>query len=221
MKLLFHALAKFLAGLLFMSLLLFLSAGTIAYPCAWLFLVLLFTPMLMMGIVLFVQAPELLAKRLNSRERESAQKGVMAVSLLLFAAVFVFAGLDFRFGWSRIPVWATILASVVQLAAYGMYAEVMRENAYLSRTVEVQKNQTVVDTGLYGVIRHPMYTATIFLFLAMPLVLGSWVAFAIMLLFPAALIARIRNEEKVLEEGLAGYRAYKQKVKYRLVPFVW
>lgn len=221
MKLLFQALGKFLSGFVLMGLLLFLAAGTMAYPCAWLFLALLFLPMLIMGAVLLVKAPELLAKRLDSREKESAQKGVLAVSGVMFLAVFILAGLDFRFGWSHLPAGVTVAAAIIQLAAYGMYAEVMRENAYLSRTVEVQSGQRVIDTGLYGVIRHPMYTATIFLFLAMPLVLGSWVSFAVMLIFPVTIVFRIRNEEKVLEEGLTGYREYEQRVKYRLIPFVW
>lgn len=220
-KLLISALIKFLAGLVLMGLVLFLPAGTMAYPNAWLFLGLLFIPMLLLGIVLFLKVPALLEKRLQSKEKENTQKGVVAASGLMFIGSFVLAGLDFRFGWTHVPVWLVIVAAVVLLASYGMYAEVMRENAYLSRTVEVQENQKVIDTGLYGVIRHPMYTATIFLFLAMPLVLGSWIAFAVMLLYPAAIVARIGNEEKVLEEGLQGYAEYKKKVKYRLLPFVW
>lgn len=220
-KLLFSALTKFLAGLVLMGMVLFLPAGTWDYFNAWLFLGLLFVPMLILGGILFMKAPELLEKRLQSKEKESTQKGVVAISGLMFIGSFVLAGLDFRFGWTNVPEWVVAVAAVILLAAYGMYGEVMRENAYLSRTVEVQENQKVIDTGLYGVIRHPMYTATIFLFLAIPVVLGSWIAFAVMLLYPAAIIARIGNEEKVLEEGLAGYKEYKQKVKYRLVPFVW
>ena len=220
-KLLLSALTKFLAGIVFMGLVLFLPAGTWNYFNAWLFLGLLFIPMLILGIVLFFKAPELLEKRLQSKEKESTQKGVVAASGLMFIGSFVLAGLDFRFGWTNVPAWVVTVAAVVLLASYGMYGEVMRENAYLSRTVEVQENQKVIDTGLYGVIRHPMYTATIFLFLAIPLVLGSWIAFAVMFLYPAAIIARIGNEEKVLEEGLQGYTEYKKKVKYRLVPFVW
>jgi len=220
-KLLISALTKFLAGLILMGLGLFLPAGTWNYPNAWLFLGLLFIPMLMLGVILFVKAPELLEKRLQSKEKESTQKGVVAVSGLMFLGSFVLAGLDFRFGWTNVPSWVVAVAAVVLLASYGMYGEVMRENAYLSRTVEVQENQKVIDTGLYGVIRHPMYTATIFLFLAMPVVLGSWLAFAVMLLYPVVIVARIGNEEKVLEEGLPGYMEYKKKVKYRLVPFVW
>ena len=220
-KLLLSALTKFIAGIVLMGLVLFLPAGTWNYFNAWLFLGLLFIPMMILGVVLFMKAPELLEKRLQSKEKESTQKGVVAVSGLMFIGAFVLAGLDFRFGWTNVPVWVVATAAIVLLASYGMYGEVMRENAYLSRTVEVQENQKVIDTGLYGVIRHPMYTATIFLFLAIPLVLGSWIAFAVMLLYPAAIIARIGNEEKVLEEGLQGYTEYKKKVKYRLVPFVW
>lgn len=220
-KLLLSALTKFIAGIVLMGLVLFLPAGTWNYFNAWLFLGLLFIPMMILGVVLFMKAPELLEKRLQSKEKESTQKGVVAVSGLMFIGAFVLAGLDFRFGWTNVPAWVVTVAAIVLLTSYGMYGEVMRENAYLSRTVEVQENQKVIDTGLYGVIRHPMYTATIFLFLAMPLVLGSWIAFAVMLLYPAAIIARIGNEEKVLEEGLQGYTEYKKKVKYRLVPFVW
>jgi len=170
---------------------------------------------------LFLKAPELLRKRLNSKEKETAQVGIVAASALMFIGAFVAAGLDFRFGWTVVPIWLVALAAAVQFASYGLYAEVMRENAYLSRTVEVQENQKVVDTGLYGVVRHPMYTATILLYLAMPIVLGSWIAFVIMLCYPVIIIFRIRNEEKVLEQGLAGYKEYKQKVKYRLIPFIW
>lgn len=220
-KLLLSALTKFLAGLVLMGLVLFLPAGTWNYFNAWLFLGLLFIPMLILGVVLFFKAPELLKKRLQSKEKESTQKGVVAISGLMFIGSFVLAGLDFRFGWTNVPAWLVMAAAIVLLSSYGMYGEVMRENAYLSRTVEVQENQKVIDTGLYGVIRHPMYTATIFLFLAIPLVLGSWLAFAVMLLYPVAIVMRIGNEEKVLEEGLQGYTEYKKKVKYRLVPLIW
>ena len=220
-KLLLSALTKFIAGHVLMGLVLFLPAGTWDYFNAWLFLGLLFVPMLILGGILFMKAPELLEKRLQSKEKESTQKGVVAISGLMFIGSFVLAGLDFRFGWTNVPEWVVAVAAVILLATYGMYGEVMRENAYLSRTVEVQENQKVIDTGLYGIIRHPMYTATIFLFLAIPVVLDSWISFAVMLLYPAAIIVRIGNEEKVLEEGLVGYKEYKQKVKYRLVPFVW
>ena len=220
-KLLAQGLIKLLAGVLMLGLVLFLPAGTWAYPNAWLFCGLLFVPMLVLGALLLWKAPALLEKRLNTKEQEKTQMAVVAVSSLLFLAAFVAAGLDFRFGWTHVPIWLVCLAAVLQLAAYGLYAEVMRENAWLSRTVEVQENQKVIDTGLYGIIRHPMYTSTVLLFLAMPLVLGSWVSFAIMLLYPVVIVFRIRNEEQVLEAGLAGYREYKQRVRCRLLPFIW
>ena len=220
-KLLAQGLLKMLSGMLIVGLVLFLPAGTWNYFNGWLFCGLLFLPMLVLGALLLWKAPALLEKRLNTKEQAKTQMAVVAVSSLLFLAAFVAAGLDFRFGWTHVPIWLVCLAAVLQLAAYGLYAEVMRENAWLSRTVEVQENQKVIDTGLYGIIRHPMYTSTVLLFLAMPLVLGSWVSFAIMLLYPVVIVFRIRNEEKVLEEGLAGYREYKQRVRYRLLPFIW
>ena len=220
-KLLAQGLIKLLAGVLMLGLVLFLPAGTWAYPNAWLFCGLLFVPMLVLGALLLWKAPALLEKRLSAKEQEKAQVAVVAVSSLMFVAAFVVAGLDFRFGWTHVPTWLVCLAALIQLAAYGLYAEVMRENAWLSRTVEVQENQKVIDTGLYGVVRHPMYTATILLFLAMPLVLGSWLSFAIMLLYPVLILFRIRNEEKVLEAGLEGYVEYKQRVRYRLIPYIW
>ena len=220
-RLLAQGLLKMLSGMLIVGLVLFLPAGSWNYFNGWLFCGLLFLPMLVLGALLLWKAPALLEKRLNTKEQEKAQMAVVAVSSLLFLAAFVAAGLDFRFGWTHVPIWLVCLAAVLQLAAYGLYAEVMRENAWLSRTVEVQENQKVIDTGLYGIIRHPMYTATILLFLAMPLVLGSWVSFAIMLLYPVVIVFRIRNEEQVLEAGLAGYREYKQRVRCRLLPFIW
>ena len=220
-KLLAQGLLKMLSGMLIVALVLFLPAGSWNYFNGWLFCGLLFLPMLVLGALLLWKAPALLEKRLNTKEQEKPQMAVVAVSSLLFLAAFVAAGLDFRFGWTHVPIWLVCLAAVLQLAAYGLYAEVMRENAWLSRTVEVQENQKVIDTGLYGIIRHPMYTATILLFLAMPLVLGSWVSFAIMLLYPVVIVFRIRNEEQVLETGLAGYREYKQRVRCRLLPFIW
>ena len=220
-KLLAQGLLKMLSGMLIVALVLFLPAGSWNYFNGWLFCGLLFLPMLVLGALLLWKAPALLEKRLNTKEQEKPQMAVVAVSSLLFLAAFVAAGLDFRFGWTHVPIWLVCLAAVLQLAAYGLYAEVMRENAWLSRTVEVQENQKVIDTGLYGIIRHPMYTATILLFLAMPLVLGSWVSFAIMLLYPVVIVFRIRNEEQVLETGLAGYREYKQRVRYRLLPVIW
>ena len=220
-KLLAQGLLKMLSGMLIVALVLFLPAGSWNYFNGWLFCGLLFLPMLVLGALLLWKAPALLEKRLNTKEQEKTQMAVVAVSSLLFLAAFVAAGLDFRFGWTHVPIWLVCLAAVLQLAAYGLYAEVMRENAWLSRTVEVQENQKVIDTGLYGIIRHPMYTSTILLFLAMPLVLGSWVSFAIMLLYPVVIVFRIRNEEQVLEAGLAGYREYKQRVRCRLLPFIW
>ena len=221
MKLLINALTKYLAGLVMVALLLFPAAGGLDYMNGWLFIALLFVPMFLLGLVLFLKAPELLKKRLNNREKESAQKGVVLAALLVFVGAFVLAGLDHRFGWSDMPGWLVAAASVLLLISYGLYAEVMRENAYLSRTVEVQEGQKVVDTGLYGLVRHPMYAVTIMLFLSMPLVLGSWISFALLLLYPLVIIFRIKNEEKVLEEGLEGYSEYKKKVKYRLIPGIW
>lgn len=216
-----RAVSKYLAGLVMVALLLFVPAGSLAYPNGWLFISLLFIPMLVLGLVLLFKAPELLEKRLNAKEEQGEQRKVVGLSALLFLAGFVTAALDFRFGWSQLPGWLVLAASAVLLLSYGMYAEVMLENAYLSRTVEIQENQKVIDTGLYGIIRHPMYTSTILLFLSIPLVLGSGIAFLLFLAYPVLIAKRIRNEEQVLEEGLAGYREYKQKVKYRLIPFIW
>ena len=221
MKLFGKALIKFTIGLLLVGALLFLPAGSLLYVNAWLFIALLFAPMLLLGAVLLVKAPKLLEKRLNAKETEGTQKGVVAISGLMFVVGFVVAGLDYRFGWSHVPLWAVAVASVVLLLAYALYAEVMRENAYLSRTIEVQENQTVVDTGLYGIVRHPMYAATLWLFLAIPLVLGSWWSLVCFLPYIAVIVVRIRNEEKVLEAGLVGYTEYKKRVRYRLIPFVW
>lgn len=222
MKLLLKALAKCVTGLLCLGAVLFLPAGTLHYPGAWLLIAILFIPMVFLGVILYVKAPELLKKRLNSKEENKDQKTIIALSSALFAAMFVLAGLDFRFGWSHLPTWMVIAAAVIFLIGYGLYAEVMRENAYLSRTVEVQEGQTVIDTGLYGVVRNPMYFATVLLFLAMPLVLGSLCAFLLMLAGYFPIIAwRIRDEEKTLAEGLPGYRDYMAKVKYRLFPLIW
>lgn len=221
MKLLFQALTKLILGLVLVGILLFLPAGTLAYPGAWLFLSLLFLPMLILGTVLLIKAPKLLEKRLNHREKESTQKGVIALSGLLFPAGFILSALDFRFWWSEVPLWLTVIASILFLSGYAMYAEVMRENAYLSRTVEVQEGQKVISTGLYGVVRHPMYLATLLMFLPIPLILGSFWGLIPMALYPAVIVIRIQNEEQVLTEGLEGYAEYKNKVKYRLLPFVW
>ena len=221
MKLLVNALIKFLAGLLLVGALLFLPAGSFGYTNAWLFIAILFLPMLLLGIVLLIKSPALLAKRLDAKEKQNTQKGVVAASGLLFLAGFIVAGLDFRFGWTCVPEWCVILASVILIASYALYAEVMRENAYLSRTIEVQEGQKVVDTGLYGIVRHPMYSATLMLFLAMPVVLGSVYAFIIFLVYPFIIAKRIKGEELLLENELAGYREYKKKVKYRLFPGIW
>lgn len=221
MKLLCNAFLKFLSGLAVVFLLLFLPAGTFRFWNAWLFTALLFLPMLAVAVFLFARAPELLAKRLNTREQEGTQKAVVALSALLLSGGLLLAGLDFRFGWSRIPVWLTFLAAVVQVIAYGLYVEVMRENAFLSRTVEIQAEQKVIDTGLYGIVRHPMYLAVTLLFLSIPLVLGSWPCFVVFLFAPLLLVLRISNEEKVLEQGLPGYTEYKKRVRYRMIPFIW
>lgn len=222
MKLFLNALAKAGMGLLCFGLLLFLPAGTFRYQNAWFLMAILFIPMIFVGIVLYYKAPELLKKRLHTHEENAVQKSVILLSSLLFAAVFVLSGIDFRLQWSHLPPWIIIAASIVFLVGYGLYVEVMRENAYLSRTVEVQKNQKVIDTGLYGVVRHPMYFSTILLFLSMPVVLGSLYAFLLMLCcYPAIIAWRIRDEEKILTEGLMGYKEYTLKVKYRMIPFIW
>lgn len=221
MKLLVKALIKFLIGLLLVGTLLFAPAGSFGYINGWLFIGLLFIPMIFLGIVLFIKAPALLEKRLNAKEDEKTQKGVVALSGILFIGGFVVAGLDFRFGWSHVPTPVIIAASVVLLVSYTLYAEVMRENAYLSRTIEVQEYQKVVDTGLYGIVRHPMYAVTVWLFLSIPVVLGSWWSLLCFVPYIAVIVVRICNEEKVLEAGLDGYAEYKTRVKYRLLPFIW
>lgn len=221
MKLLINALAKFFCGLLLVGLLVFVPAGTLYYTYGWLLIGLLFIPMLIAGLVMFFKSPDFLAKRLDAKEKQRAQKGVVALSGLMFIAGFVVAGLDFRFGWSKMPAAVTVAASVLFLAAYVLYAEVMRENAYLSRTIKVEKGQTVVDTGLYGIVRHPMYMATILLFLMIPIVLGSWYALIVFAFYPAIIIVRLKDEEDLLTRELPGYAEYKKKVKYRIIPSVW
>jgi protein-S-isoprenylcysteine O-methyltransferase Ste14 len=221
MKLLVSALTKFICGIFCVGLLVFLPAGTLEFKGGWLFLSVLFIPIFIMGIVLLIKAPSLLEKRLNGKEKEDTQKGVVAFSGLIFVVGFIIAGLDFRFFWSFVPKWLVITAVILFLASYLIYAEVMRENAYLSRTIEVSDNQTVVDTGLYSVVRHPMYMATILMFLMIPLILGSFVSFIVFLGYPVIIAVRISNEEKVLTEQLKGYAEYKQKVKYKIIPFVW
>lgn len=220
-KLFIQAITKFACGLLIVAILLFLPAGTFDFWQAWLLLGILFIPMFCAGIVMMVKNPDLLRKRLDAKEEQSEQKQVILLSGLMFIAAFVIAGLNRRFGWFILPSWVSIVAAVLFLVAYALYAEVLRENTYLSRTIEVQENQTVVDTGLYGIVRHPMYMTTLLLFLSMPLVLGSPFSFAIMLLYIPIIAKRIRNEEEVLEAGLDGYAEYKTRVKYRLIPFVW
>lgn len=210
-----------LAGFAMLAALLFVPAGTWQFYQAWVMLGVLFVPMAIMGVVMLVRNPELLSKRLNAKEKEQEQKWVVALSGILFVANFVVAGLNVRYGWCVLPWWVVGAASVVFLFAYALYAEVLRENAYLSRTIEVQENQQVISTGLYGIVRHPMYGATVLLFLAMPLVLASPISFLIMLLYIPIIHIRIKNEEKVLTEGLKGYREYKQKVTYKVIPFVW
>ncbi len=216
-----RAVTRFFAGLLVIGALLFLPAGTFRYPQGWLLIGILFVPMFFAGLVMMKKTPELLEKRLNVREREAEQQAVILFSAVMFLAAFMIAGLNFRFGWMILPSKFSHIAAAVFLLAYVLYAEVLRENAYLSRTVEVQEDQKVIDTGLYGIVRHPMYMATVLLFLAMPLVLGSPISFLIMLCYIPIIVKRIRNEEQVLEDGLPGYKEYKTKVKYRLIPFIW
>ena len=221
MKLLINALVKFFCGALLVGLLIFLPAGTLAFAKGWLLMGLLFGPMFIAGLVMLRKSPAFLEKRLDVKEKRSAQQGVVKLSGLMFVAGFVVAGLDFRFGWSHMPQAVTIAAAVLFLLAYALYAEVMRENAYLSRTIRVEEGQTVVDTGLYGIVRHPMYMATLLLFLVMPLVLGSWWALIPFAFYPAIIISRLKDEEELLTRELAGYEAYKKKVKYRILHFIW
>ena len=220
-KLFSQALTKFFSGVVIFGVLIFLPAGSLHYWQGWLMMGILFVPMFVAGIILMVKNPELLRKRLNAKEEEKEQKWVVALSMLMFIAAFVVAGLNWRFQWLVLPNWAVWLAAALFLFGYSLYAEVLRENTYLSRTVEVQEDQKVIDTGLYGVVRHPMYMATLILFLAMPLVLASPISFLIMLIYIPLIAKRIRNEEAVLEQGLKGYREYKQRVKYKVIPFIW
>ena len=220
-KLFAKALIKFFAGLIVVMILLFLPAWTFRWPQAWLLLGILFIPMFAAGITMMAKNPELLKKRLNAKEEESEQRVVILLSGIMFLAAFIAAGLSFRFNILMMPFAVSIVAAVIFLVAYALYAEVLRENTYLSRTIEVQEDQKVIDTGLYSVVRHPMYMVTVFLFLAMPLVLGSVISFVIMLFYIPIIVKRIRNEEQVLEEGLPGYSEYKKKVRYRLIPFIW
>lgn len=220
-KLFFSAIIKFTLGLVLVGLFVFLPAGTFSYFQGWLFMGVLFIPMFLAGIVMMFRSPDLLKKRLNAKEKEKEQDLVVKLSGLMFLAGFIAAGFNYRFDWYVLPEAVSVVAAVVFLAAYALYAEVLRENAYLSRTIEVQEGQKVVDTGLYGIVRHPMYAVTLMLFLAMPLVLGSLISFLIFLVYPLLIAKRIRNEEEVLERELAGYKEYKTRIRYRMIPFIW
>ena len=216
-----RAISRFLLGVVILGILLFVSAGSFGYWQGWLLMGILFVPMFVAGLVMMAKNPDLLCKRLNAKEEEKEQKSVVALSGLMFIAAFVLAGLNWRFRWLVLPDWAVWTAAALFLLSYLLYAEVLRENTYLSRTIEVQEDQKVIDTGLYGIVRHPMYMATIVLFLAIPLVLASPISFLVMLLYIPLIAKRIRNEEAVLESGLPGYTEYKQRVKYKVIPFLW
>lgn len=220
-ELFYQAILKFVLGVAAIGILIFLPAGTMDYWNAWLFMGILFIPMFLAGIIMMLKAPELLKKRLNGKEQQSEQKLVIKLSGLMFVMGFVIAGFNFRFQWIVLPDWVIWTGAIIFLFSYLLYAEVLRENTYLSRTVEVQNGQKVIDTGLYGIVRHPMYSVTIILFLSMPLVLGSVISFAVFLAYPFIIAKRIRNEEAVLEKDLEGYIAYKKKVKYKIIPFIW
>ncbi len=220
-NLLFQAILKFASGVILVGLLVFLPAGSFSFTNGWIFMSILFIPMFLAGIVMIFKNPQLLKKRLNAKEKEREQNLVVKLSGLMFLAGFIVAGLNYRFDWHTLPKGVVIGACVVFLVAYALYAEVLRENTYLSRTIEVQENQKVIDTGLYGIVRHPMYAVTLLLFLSMPIVLGSVFSFLIFLTYPFIIAKRIKNEEELLEKELDGYREYKTRVKYRLIPFVW
>lgn len=219
--LLVQALVKFIAGIVLISILLFLPAGSFAYWQGWVLIGVLFIPMFIAGIIMLIKSPDLLRKRLNAKEKENEQKTVVALSGLLFITSFITAGLSWRFDWWMMPDWSIWVSAVVFIVSYLIYAEVLRENEYLSRTIEVQEDQKVIDTGLYGIVRHPMYMATVLLFLSMPLVLGCPVSFFIMLGYIPLIGKRIRNEEEVMENSLEGYKEYKTRVRYKMIPFVW
>lgn len=220
-KLFAEAIAKFLLGVVLVGVAVFWPAGSFAYINGWLFMGVLFVPMFAAGIVMMAKSPALLKSRLEAKEKQRDQNLVVKLSGLMFIAGFLVAGFGYRYGWYSVPLGISIGAAAVFLLGYVMYAEVLRENAYLSRTIKVQEGQKVIDTGLYGIVRHPMYSATLLLFLAMPLVLGSLWSLLIFLVYPLLIAVRIKGEEKLLEEELEGYRAYKKKVKYRLIPFIW
>lgn len=220
-KLFIQAITKFILGVLLVGCLVFLPAGTFAFMNGWIFMGILFVPMFLAGLVMMAKNPELLKKRLDAKEKQRDQTLVIKLSGLMFLAGFIVAGLNYRFAWHILPLWVSIAAAVVFLIAYLLYAEVLRENTYLSRTIEIQENQKVIDTGLYGIVRHPMYSVTLLLFLAMPLVLGSLLSFVIFLAYPFIIAARIKGEERVLTEELEGYKEYKNRVQCRLIPFIW
>ena len=220
-KLFVEAILKFSLGVILLGVLIFWPAGTLSYFGGWLLMGILFLPMLIAGFVMMAKNPALLSSRLDAKEKEREQSIVVKLSGLMFVVGFVVAGLDHRFGWVELPDWVSIAAAVVFLASYALYAEVLRENTYLSRTIKVQEGQKVISTGLYGIVRHPMYFATLFLFMSMPLVLGSVISLAVFLAYPFIIAARIRNEEEVLSRELEGYDEYKEKVKYRMIPFIW
>ena len=220
-KLFFGAITKFLIGVLIVGTLLFVPANSFNYPNAWLFMGLLFIPMFIVGIILMLKNPKLLERRLNAKGKENKQKQVVLVSGLMFAIGFILAGLNYRYEWTKLPNVVVIISSILFIISYAMYGEVLRENAYLSRTIKVEENQKLVSSWLYAVVRHPMYTATILIFLSIPLILGSFVSFLIFLIYPILIVRRIKNEEKVLEKDLKGYIEYKKKVKYKLIPFIW
>ena len=221
MKLLISALLKFALGVILVGILVFLPAWTINYPNGWLFIGILFIPMFIVGIVLFIKSPFLLEKRLNNKEKQKNQQGVVKLSGLMFLGGFIVSSLDFRFGWSKVPVWVVIVAVGLFLIGYVMYAFVLKQNAYLSRTIKVETNQKVISTGLYSIVRHPMYFATLLMFLPMPLILGSFYGLIVFTLYPVIIVIRLLNEEKVLCSELDGYKEYQDKVRYRLIPFIW
>ena len=221
MKLLVNAIAKFICGLMLVGLLIFLPAGSLKYFNGWLLIGVMFVPMLFLGAILFFKSPSLLEKRLDVKEKEESQKAIVALSALLFLGGFFISGFDYRFGWSKVPLWCVITGAVAFLFSYLIYAEVVRENTYLSRIVKVEKDQKIIDHGLYGIVRHPMYMSTVFMFVSVPIILGSWFSLIIFLHYPIIIVVRILCEEKLLEKELSGYKEYKQKVKYRLIPFIW
>jgi len=220
-KLFFEAILKFLLGLLLIIILLFIPAGTFNYWNGWLLIGLLFIPMFIAGIIMMIKNPNLLKSRLNVKEKENSQKEVLLLSGLMFISGFIIAGLNYRYNWIHLPNVVVIISSIIFLLSYLVYAEVLRENAFLLRTIEVKENQKLIDTGLYKIVRHPMYFATIFLFLSMPLILDSLISFIIFLVYPFIIAKRIKNEEEVLEKELKGYKEYKNKVKYKMIPFIW